>query len=302
MRMPEIGAHGAMESESVYEVLSLAQHWPIKVINHEVFDDVQETAERAPMFEKSGFISHWHPDVEIFYNIGPGCTVRCDSVERSLSSNDIALINSNDIHSFDNIHGTGHHGVTLLIAYRFLQEVIPQIDDIRFVIDSSEPYCAELCTLLLEFKQTIAQDDPWMDFTLRSTLYRLLHVLASQCMVQKNAVLNPRTAKYRELYSQIISYIAKHYAEHIGPGQIAKQFGYSAEHFSRSFKRYTGVSPLRHIKRVRASASRELLRDTDMRVSDIALAAGEPDARTFIGDFKREYGMTPARYRSIYRS
>lgn len=121
-------------------------------------------------------------------------------------------------------------------------------------------------------------------------------------MVQKNAVLNPRTAKHREPYRQIISYIGQRYAEHIDLGQIAKQFGYSAELFSRSFKRYTGASPLRHIKRVRASVSRELLRDTDMRVGDITLAVGEPDARTFVGDFKREYGMAPARYRSIYRS
>jgi AraC family transcriptional regulator len=73
----------------------------------------------------------------------------------------------------------------------------------------------------------------------------------------------------------------------------------SEYHFSRMFKRATGLSPSQYFIRLRMSRARSLLLETDRSVIDIGLEVGYSSPSHFSQVFRREVGITPSAYRQV---
>ncbi|MNH81282.1 Transposon Tn10 TetD protein [compost metagenome] len=80
-------------------------------------------------------------------------------------------------------------------------------------------------------------------------------------------------------------------------GDLATAAGMSEYHFSRLFKRATGLSPSRYFIRLRMTKARQLLIETDMSIIDAGLEVGYSSASHFSQAFKREVGVPPSHYR-----
>ena len=80
-------------------------------------------------------------------------------------------------------------------------------------------------------------------------------------------------------------------------GNLADEAGMSEYHFSRLFKRATGLSPSRYFIRLRMTKARQLLIETDMSIIDAGLEVGYSSASHFSQAFKREVGVLPSHYR-----
>lgn len=70
--------------------------------------------------------------------------------------------------------------------------------------------------------------------------------------------------------------------------------------FEHRFKKLLGVTPHEEIQRVRMNRVKELLRDTDLTVPQIAERLGFEHAEYLGAAFKREVGMSPGKYRTTY--
>ena len=81
--------------------------------------------------------------------------------------------------------------------------------------------------------------------------------------------------------------------------EIADACGLSPYHFSRSFKISTGYSPFQWITQRRIALAKELLKDTDLSVAEIARRYGFGSPSDFTRTFKKVAGTTPARYRGL---
>lgn len=79
--------------------------------------------------------------------------------------------------------------------------------------------------------------------------------------------------------------------------QLAEAAQLSEYHFSRLFKRATGVSPSQYFIRLRMARARQLLLDTDQSVIDIGMEVGYSSPSHFSQVFRREVGVTPSAYR-----
>jgi AraC family transcriptional regulator len=71
----------------------------------------------------------------------------------------------------------------------------------------------------------------------------------------------------------------------------------SEYHFSRMFKRATGLSPSQYFIRLRMSRARHLLLETDRSIIDVGLEVGYSSPSHFSQVFRREVGVTPSAYR-----
>ncbi|GEM_PF-961551 len=80
---------------------------------------------------------------------------------------------------------------------------------------------------------------------------------------------------------------------------LAARIGYSVQHFARLFRSLTGESPADYIQKRRLTevARRILVEPTP--VGAIARAAGWADYETFSRAFKRHFGTSPSRARSV---
>lgn len=80
--------------------------------------------------------------------------------------------------------------------------------------------------------------------------------------------------------------------------ELANHAGQSQSHYSRVFKEKTGQSPLNYFIQLKISKACELLSDTEMKVSEIALELGYADPYYFSRLFRKLQGVAPALYRA----
>lgn len=82
---------------------------------------------------------------------------------------------------------------------------------------------------------------------------------------------------------------------------IAESLGFSRSAFFKKLKSLTGLAPVDLIKEIRLSKSIELLKNTDMTISEIAFEVGFKEAGYYGKCFRKKYNQTPSEYMNIHR-
>jgi len=80
--------------------------------------------------------------------------------------------------------------------------------------------------------------------------------------------------------------------------RLAREVEMSEFHFSRAFKRTTGLTPSQYFIHLRLEKARRLLRETNRSVIEIGLDVGYTSPSHFAQIFRREVGISPSEYRS----
>ena len=78
---------------------------------------------------------------------------------------------------------------------------------------------------------------------------------------------------------------------------IAAQFGIGRTNFYRKVRELTGMSPNDYLRKCRMERAAELLRTTDLPISEVCVQVGVPDAQYFSKVFKVYFETTPTVYR-----
>jgi len=94
-----------------------------------------------------------------------------------------------------------------------------------------------------------------------------------------------------------MAHLEEHLGEPFNLAQLAATAGMSEFHFSRLFKKATGVSPSRHLIRQRIARAQQLLQETDLSIIRVGIAVGYSSPSHFAQVFKRETGLLPSQYR-----
>ncbi len=91
--------------------------------------------------------------------------------------------------------------------------------------------------------------------------------------------------------------MASHMDRGLSIAQIASECSLSRSHFSRAFKKNTGVSPRDWFLQMRLDKAKRLLTDTQLTISRISLECGFADQSHFTRVFTRVIGLTPFSWR-----
>lgn len=95
-------------------------------------------------------------------------------------------------------------------------------------------------------------------------------------------------------------YIYEHYNENLSLELLADKVFLSYRYLSSLFIQETGCGINKYIKNVRMDKAKELLFNTNMKVSDICKAVGYSNVSYFCKSFKDNFGVTPEKYREIH--
>jgi AraC-like DNA-binding protein len=93
-------------------------------------------------------------------------------------------------------------------------------------------------------------------------------------------------------------FIEEHSGEELSLRKVAKAVSISANHLSEKFKQVTGVNFVDYIARIRFEKTCDLLRNSNLRISEIAFAVGFQSLSQFNRVFKKLAGESPTEYRA----
>jgi len=96
---------------------------------------------------------------------------------------------------------------------------------------------------------------------------------------------------------RVCEYIDRHVEENISIKDLAEVAGLSRFHFLRAFKQSQGMTPHCYVFQRRLEYAKRLLSESELSLSEVAVAAGFADQSHFARRFRRYVGTTPARFR-----
>ena len=251
---------------------------------------------------------HYHRFTElVFINSGfalHGCLERTDV----LTAGDIFVIPPNCVHSYFSAHNA------TLYNCLFMTEDIPEYAELVASLPgaalltgggSTKPiriFKTELSgrlemTRLFESIITEKREmKPGWESAVKSLL---VSVIVRFCRLY-NAQNDPskqNNGEYTGYIFRTIKYIAANYTAPLTRTDIAAAVGVSPDYISRHFAAVMGVTPVEYLREYRISKAADLLRDTDLPVSDIAGKVGYKDLSLFSRIFHQITDLSPAAFR-----
>ena len=100
------------------------------------------------------------------------------------------------------------------------------------------------------------------------------------------------------LINKAIVYLKEHYKEQVSLSNLSEYMELSESYVSRLFNRETGINISSYINSLRIAEAKKLLKNTNMKVYEIASEIGYSSTTVFHIAFKRLEGITPAEYRN----
>src|SRR5437867_2751397 len=112
----------------------------------------------------------------------------------------------------------------------------------------------------------------------------------------KPAISNGGRAEPVEIW-KARKFIEGHSAEELSLSKVAKAANISPNYLSEKFKQVTGMNFVDYVTRIRFEKACRLLRDVDLRISEIAFAVGFQSLSQFNRIFKKLAGESPTQFR-----
>jgi AraC-like DNA-binding protein len=125
---------------------------------------------------------------------------------------------------------------------------------------------------------------------LLSSFAQHLSMVANELMIRSVTAEPPAVARAR-------AFIAEHLAEELSLEQVARAAAMSPFYFCKIFKGATGLTFTDYVARARVEQTKQLLLNSNVRISEAAYAAGFQSLSQFNRVFRRVAGQSPSAYR-----
>lgn len=101
---------------------------------------------------------------------------------------------------------------------------------------------------------------------------------------------------------RVVAVMRTRLGEVITADELAAAALFSKSHFTRTFRRETGFTPTGYLAHLRVNEAKELLRETDARIIDVANQVGYQSSGAFWAMFRQLVGVSPSVYRKQQRA
>lgn len=139
---------------------------------------------------------------------------------------------------------------------------------------------------------------PGYELILKALVFKLIIYLFrdSHTTLSEDQLLVPEQEK-QEFVNDIKLYIENHYAQDLTIDHIAHEFYTNPTTLSRSFKKYSGDSPINYLINYRLEKAKTIIETNPaLSIKEIAQSVGYDDSLYFSKLFKKRYGESPSFY------
>jgi AraC-like DNA-binding protein len=255
---------------------------------------------------------HKHNYYELFFVEKGSCTHVFNEKEILLIPGDTFLVPAHKAHSFT-IHKTASFFNVQFYPEKIdnLEIDILEFDKVLFQDETKELYTANInkqgiihfdpneLIFALSILDTMLDEQNRRDSyfrTIKKRYFEIILIILKRVVDRqfKNYSLYPK--RNQSVILEIQDFIEKNITEEIDFASIAKEKGYTPNHFRKIFKDFTGLSPVEYINRLRIVKACEYLQNSDLNIGEIAGCVGIYDSNYFTRLFKQFMGYTPKQY------
>lgn len=265
-----------------------------------------EVTRKGIMPEGRGYQDlHWHEELQFTYVMSGELKIRIDGKDYALKEGECVFINCNLLHVTTSLTEEGRY-ISLNFPDKLLcffpgsrmeqDYVFPYTRGYRLpavVLKEDEEWKKELLAELREIFRLLGCGRAEYQIAVKLTSMWLLFI-----MHVKQDLVKPTKSYLRkqERMQQMLTYIHNHYMEEVHLRDIAKAASVSIGECCRCFQNMVRTTPNQYLLKYRIEKSKELLRETQLSVTEIAYETGFNDSSYYIQCFKKYEGITPGEY------
>lgn len=146
--------------------------------------------------------------------------------------------------------------------------------------------------------QVFASDDPFKeyqaDLLLRELVLNLLKLQNLSCLRKEHTQLSNTSP-----FHAVLNYISQKLSSDIRIEELCRIAGMSKSSLYRAFNDAYGLSPGQLILEERIKYAKELLKENELSIKEVAYAAGFNDPNYFSRMFKKAEGIAPKEFRGV---
>lgn len=126
------------------------------------------------------------------------------------------------------------------------------------------------------------------------------YLVAPPAVVERESTRRP--GFHDAVLEQALQHIRANFSRNLGVEEVARQAGVSRRSLELRFQKQLGQSPYRTIQNLRIEHAETLLRDTDLKILEVAALCGFPEQHRFSAFFKKWKKLAPKEFRRKIRA
>ena len=242
---------------------------------------------------------HWHDELEIIYVKSGFLTVNISGENYIGKPGDAFVVSPGNLHFMGSQTGTVDY-FTFLFPLKYIafrsddmldDKLIEPLNSGHLMIspeikDTVKEQCEQLARV---YAAEIDKSESKITSQIRKKiiLLQFIHELWKKGFIVENDTTGRNTVE-----KEMVSYMGKILLREFG-----EQFHLSEKYISRYFKEHFHITLSQYVTYLRLEHAKQMLQETDISVTEVAMQSGYQNISYFIRSFKKTYGVSPLKYR-----
>lgn len=258
------------------------------------------------------FAKHIHKSVELYLLDSGACHMDIGNQQLAFRAGDLVMIYPNIIHSFY-LKDSGacsfrhvHFDPNLFFGWHVSPDE-PYLSDILtslispfscyFHLRADEKISSAVDSIIAESNEKNIFSDAMANLHIAELLIYLIQLTRSErSLALETGSRRPNHLRY---VSYALAYIHENYDQKILIPDIASHLNISARYLNKIFFQHMSQTILNYINTYRINQAIELMTNTDLTLTEIAIQTGCKDSQHFSKLFKNIIGLPPNKYRKL---
>ena len=247
---------------------------------------------------------HWHDEFEIIYVRSGFLTVSISGESYIGKTGEAFVVSPGNLHLMGSQSDTVDY-YTFLFPLKYIsfrtddmldEKLLEPLNSGHLMIcPRVKDTAKELCEQLIKIYEAKNDESESKITTQVKTKIILLQFILE--MWKKGFVIENDTSGRNTVEKEMVSYIQQNFTGNISLREFGEQFHLSEKYISRYFKEHFHITLSQYVTYLRLEHAKQLLQDTDIPVTDVAMQSGYQNVSYFIRSFQKAYAVSPLKYR-----
>ena len=247
---------------------------------------------------------HWHDEFEIIYVRSGFLAVSISGESYIGKTGDAFVVSPGNLHLMGSQTGTVDY-YTFLFPLKYIsfrtddmldEKLLEPLNSGHLMIcPRVKDTAKELCEQLIEIYEAKKDESESKITTQVRTKIILLQFILR--MWENGFIIENDKSGRNTVEKEMISYIQQSFTGEISLKEFGEQFHLSEKYVSQYFKEHFHITLSKYVTYLRLEHAKQLLQNSDIPVTEVAMLSGYQNVSYFIRSFKKTYGVSPLKYR-----